>query len=178
MKDLQHISQQVEYLFFWGHTPKAPGVIDISCLSQWFPASFAVDGIVYPTAEHWMMAQKAKLFDDEDAYARILQAEKPAVAKAIGREVKNFDAPAWQQQAFQIVVDGSFYKFSQNESLKTFLLQTGNKVLVEASPFDKIWGIGMAKSHKDINDPKKWKGTNWLGFALMEARTLLKNAGS
>jgi ribA/ribD-fused uncharacterized protein len=164
---------KTDFLFFWGHTPKIPGVVDKSCLSQWFPASFVVNDVRYATAEHWMMARKAALFYDMDAYEKILQSEKPGVAKAIGREVQNFDAQTWNNKAYQFVVEGSIHKFSQNEALRVFLVQTGRKVIVEASPTDRIWGIGMGPDDNKINDPSKWKGTNWLGFALMEARDFL-----
>jgi ribA/ribD-fused uncharacterized protein len=160
----------VDYLFFWGHTPKNPKLVDKSCLSQWFPSAFVVEEVSYPTAEHWMMAQKARLFNDEAALSKILETPKPAVAKALGRTVKNFDTATWDKQAYYFVVEGNVQKFSQNESLKSFLLNTGNKILVEASPSDFIWGIGLAQDKKEAMDPNTWKGTNWLGFALMEVR--------
>jgi ribA/ribD-fused uncharacterized protein len=165
---------EVDYLFFWGHTPKQAGVIDKSCFSQWYPAAFNVDHIVYPTAEHWMMAKKALIFNDTEAFSKIIKAAKPAVAKAIGREVKNFDAAIWNDRAYDIVVEGNYHKFSQDESLMTFLMRTGKKILVEASPTDAIWGIGLSQDAEEALHPAKWKGTNWLGFALMEVRDRLK----
>jgi ribA/ribD-fused uncharacterized protein len=163
---------QPEYLFFWGHKQKVAGVTDKSCFSQWWPASFMVDGIAYPTAEHWMMAKKALLFRDREQYDNIIATDSPAKAKKFGRAVKNFDANTWADQAFQFVVEGNKYKFSQHPQLKEFLIKTNNLVIVEASPFDKIWGIG-SKAHE--TDPFKWKDTNLLGFALMEVRDKLKN---
>ncbi|AXY76711.1 NADAR family protein [Paraflavitalea soli] len=165
--------EPVEYFFFWGHTQKQQGIIDKSCLSQWYPAAFTVDGITYPTAEHWMMAKKALLFGDDEAFQEVLSAPKPAVAKAIGRKVRNFDAGIWQEKGYLLVAEGSFHKFSQHADLQQFLLRTGKKVIVEASPFDKIWGIGMAQSAKGTENPLQWKGANLLGFALMEARDRL-----
>jgi ribA/ribD-fused uncharacterized protein len=163
-----------EYLFFWGHTQKVNAVIDKSCLSQWWPSPFMVEEISYPTAEHWMMAKKALLFGDEENFNLILQANKPGVVKQLGRSVKNFDPVIWKARAYELVVEGNFYKFSQSEDLKTFLLQSGNKIIVEASPVDNIWGIGLPADNPAASDPFKWKGTNLLGFALMEARDLLK----
>jgi len=160
-----------EYLFFWGHTQKIPGVTDKSCFSQWWPAAFTVNGITFPTAEHWMMAKKALLFDDREQYQNIISTDSPAKAKKFGRAVKNFDGELWSSKAFEFVVQGNLHKFSQHENLKSFLLNTGTAVIVEASPFDKIWGIGT-RSHE--TDPFKWKGANLLGFALMEVRDLLK----
>lgn len=158
------------YVFFWGHTPKEKD-IDKSCFSQWYPSPFTYEGITYPTAEHWMMANKARLFNDNDQLASILSDDNPALAKKAGRAVRNFDAALWERHALQFVIDGNFHKFSQHEGLKTFLLQTGEKILVEASPYDAIWGIGMQAYE---TNPFQWQGTNLLGFALMEVRDLLK----
>ncbi|GAB2841073.1 NADAR family protein [Ferruginibacter profundus] len=162
---------QPGYLFFWGRKQKLAGITDKSCFSQWWPSPFIVDGITYPTAEHWMMAQKALLFKDEEQYQNIISTDSPAKAKKLGRLVKNFEGELWGAKAFAFVVEGNLHKFSQHENLKQFLLHTGNRVIVEASPFDKIWGIGT-KTHEA--DPLKWKGVNLLGFALMEVRDGLK----
>lgn len=163
----------VEYFFFWGHTPKQEGKVDKSCLSQWFPAPFVVDAVTYRTAEHWMMANKALLFGDQEAFRETIETVKPAVAKSIGRKVRNFDDTIWKDKRYQIVVDGSYHKFSQHIDLRQFLLYTGNKVIVEASPRDRIWGIGMGQDNPDVLNPFKWRGSNLLGFALMEARDRL-----
>lgn len=162
-----------KYYFFWGHTPKQQGITDKSCLSQWFPAAFVVDDTTYATAEHWMMAQKAKLFNDEEMYKQILSAVKPGAAKALGRKVKNFNDTIWKQKAYDLVVAGNYHKFSQHPSLQTFLLNTGNTVIVEASPTDFIWGIGRSQDTREAMHPDTWRGTNWLGFSLMEVRDQL-----
>lgn len=168
-------SKHFEYLFFWGHTPKKEGEIDKSCFSQWYPSPFVVNGIRYTTAEHWMMAKKALLFGDEEIFQKVIAAEKPAVAKALGREVKNFDPEIWRYASYTIVVEGNHYKFLQNEVLKKFLQTTKDKVLVEASPADAIWGIGLSQDAEEAMNPFRWPGTNLLGFALMEVRDKLKN---
>lgn len=162
-----------EFLFFWGHTPKVKNAVDKSCFSQWWISAFEVNGIIYKTAEHWMMANKALLFKDDENYNLIIQSQTAAEAKKLGRRVKNFDVQVWQSNASRIVIDGNFHKFSQHNDLKNFLLQTGNAVIVEASPVDTVWGVGLAPGDPDINDPSKWKGTNLLGFALMEVRDIL-----
>ncbi|HLK27043.1 MAG TPA: NADAR family protein [Puia sp.] len=172
LKEEMQKSDHHDYLFFWGHTQKEKGVIDKSCFSQWFPAPFEADGILYHTAEHWMMAEKAKLFGDEEQFKNIIATESPAKAKKAGRAVKNFDASVWNEKCVEIVVKGNYYKFSQHQDMKLFLLSSNSAVIVEASPFDKIWGIGM-KNYE--TDPFKWNGTNLLGFVLMEVRDLLKN---
>lgn len=165
-----------EYLLFWGHTQKRKGSPDASCLSQWFPARFVVNGDVYPTAEHWMMAGKARLFEDDAMLEAILDAADPGKAKALGRKVRGFDEGRWREARGPLVVEGNVEKFGQNPALKQFLLKTGRDVLVEASPRDRIWGIGMGASNEDARDPLKWRGTNLLGFALMEARAALGGA--
>ncbi len=164
----------VDFLFFWGHTPKRVDAVDASCLSQWFERAFEVDGVRYATAEHFMMASKAKLFGDKEAFARVLRAPSPADAKAIGRTVRDYDDEKWERARFDAVVRGNVAKFSQHEDLRRFLLGTHERVLVEASPRDTIWGIGLGASNPAARDPKKWRGRNLLGFALMEARTKIR----
>lgn len=161
--------------FFWGHTPSKDGSITKACFSQWWAGHpFVVEGITYRTAEHYMMAEKARLFGDAGMREKILAAPSPAVAKKLGRLVTSFDDTVWLQHRWDIVLRANAAKFSQHEDLKTFLLQTGKRVLVEASPFDRIWGIGMAVDHSDAERPQHWKGLNLLGFVLMEVRRALQ----
>lgn len=120
-----------------------------------------------------MMYRKALLFDDGDAANRLLSASNPGEAKAIGREVKGFNQTKWEAYRFEIVVAGNLAKFSYNPELKEFLLSTGNRVLVEASPVDQVWGIGLAEDKPACENPNLWKGANLLGFALMEVRDQL-----
>ena len=163
-----------DYLFFWGHTPKTTDGVDAACLSQWFPRTFTVDGVHYLTAEHWMMAEKARLFRDEEALARVLVAKTPAEAKKIGREVRDYDDVAWGKTRLEAVVRGNVAKFGAHDDLRAFLLATKQRVIVEASPRDRIWGIGMGASNPDARLPARWRGRNLLGFALMEARERLR----
>lgn len=162
------------WLMFWGHTRSKDGSLTKSCFSQWWDGhAFTHKGIRYTTAEHFMMAEKARLFGDEVTLSRILMARTPAEAKKLGRLVQGFDNEAWLDARWDIVVQGNLAKFGQIQELKTFLMQTGSRVLVEASPFDRIWGIGMAASTEGAEDPGRWKGLNLLGFALMEVRERL-----
>ncbi len=163
-----------EYLLFWGHTPRQAGAVDKSCFSQWYPSAFIVDGISYKTAEHWMMAKKAQLFNDHEIFEKIIAAEKPAIVKALGREVKHFDPAVWEAAAYAIVVEGNRHKFSRDAALTNFIKNTKEKILVEASPADAIWGIGLPQDAKETSNPFEWRGTNLLGFALMEVRDGLK----
>ncbi len=165
--------ERFDYLFFWGHRPNADGSIGKSCLSQWWFAPFEVEGQQYLTAEHWMMAEKARLFGDEEILAKILAATSPHQAKKLGRKVANFVEAEWKAHRYAIVVEGNYHKFSQHSDLESFLGSTGGKVLVEASPYDRIWGIGFKQDVKGIEDPYSWKGQNLLGFALMEVRERL-----
>jgi len=121
-----------------------------------------------------MMAGKARLFGDEAALKLIVRANTPAAAKKEGRLVKNFVSDVWDRHKFDIVVAGNYHKFSQHGKMKEFLLATGDKVLVEASPSDRVWGIGMGGDNPWAGTPSKWKGENLLGFALMEVREKLK----
>lgn len=162
-------------LFFWGHQPCKDGQVTASCLSQWWPARFIVDGVCYPTAEHWMMAGKARLFGDEVAESRIRQVASPKEAKEAGRGVRGFDLSRWDKEKFRIVVEGCIHKFEQNLALRDFLLSTGDLILAEASPVDLIWGIGFAAGDERARNPLLWRGENLLGFALMEARSKLRS---
>jgi len=168
-KGMQH-----EFFFFWGHAQKNEGVTDKSCFSQWFLSPFTVDGVIYATAEHWMMAKKAELFNDIEIRQHILASETPGIAKEFGRKVKKFDNEKWSEACFDIVVEGNIHKFSQRDELGKFLLNTGEKVIVEASPRDTIWGIGLSQDNPKAMSPTTWRGKNLLGFALMEVRDCLK----
>jgi len=162
-----------KYVLFWGHQPNADGSIGKGCFSQWFEASFQIDGQTYLTAEHFMMAEKACLFGDGETRASILAARTPAAAKKLGRGVKGFDDALWEQARFDIVVRANEAKFSQHPALRDYLLTTGDRVLVEASPVDHIWGIGLAANDERALEPPAWCGLNLLGFALMEVRARL-----
>ncbi|WP_309399658.1 NADAR family protein [Cerasicoccus maritimus] len=161
------------YLSFWGHTQKYLDQIDKSCLSNWYPSPFTRDGWHYPTAEHYMMAQKAALFGDEATQRRILEAYTPDEAKKLGRLVRNFDEAVWRERRFDIVTKGCLAKFQQNPAMRNFLLSTGDQVLVETSPRDLVWGIGFLASEPQWQQPRNWRGLNLLGFVLMEVRQRL-----
>ncbi|MFD8805652.1 NADAR family protein [Streptomyces sp. NPDC059597] len=165
---------RVRYLHFWGHRPRPDGTAGAGCLSQWWPAPFTVDGVEYATAEHWMMAAKARLFEDAEAEDRVLASAHPSQAKKAGRLVRGFDESTWQRERFGIVVEGSVHKFAAHDELRAFLLGTGERVLVEASPVDRVWGIGLAADDERAGDPERWRGPNLLGFALMAARERLR----
>ncbi len=159
-----------KFLHFWGHKPQPGAEVGHWFFSQWFPSDFEVEGRHYRTAEHWMMAEKARIFGDEEAFEDVFIAESPGEAKKIGRRVRNFDPAVWSAACSEIVVQGNLHKFGQNPTMGNYLLQTGKQVLVEASPRDRIWGIGMGKNNENANDPTQWRGKNLLGFALMETR--------
>ena len=123
---------KVKYIFFWGE-PKPKEGVSKSCFSQWFEASFEIDAIRYKTAEHYMMAEKARLFKDEQAVQKIIKAAHPGEAKKCGRNVKGFDEKIWLKHRFDIVVNGNMAKFGQNPELREFLINTGeNRDLIFA----------------------------------------------
>ena len=152
------------YEFFYG-----------GIFSQFFPCTFTEMGVTYNSAEQYMMAQKALLFDDIKTYDKIMSFSNPYKIKALGRLVKNFNQEIWDKHKEDIVFNGNLLKFSQNKKLCKQLLATGDKEIVEASPTDTIWGIGLAETDPDIYDKSKWRGTNLLGKAIMKVREVLKD---
>ncbi len=144
-----------------------------SPFSQWYRCTFVVDGVQFMCAEQFMMYAKAKLFGDDEIAAKILAAGHPKTHKALGRKVKNFDETIWAVKRLEIVKTASLAKFGQNPELCALLSRTAPSELVEASPFDKIWGIGLAADDPKARDPRKWRGQNLLGKVLTEVRELL-----
>jgi ribA/ribD-fused uncharacterized protein len=162
--------EQARYVLFWGHSAAPGGPVGKACFSQWYEAPFTLDGVGYATAEHYMMAEKARLFGDDAALQNVLTTSSPGAAKAAGRAVKGFDDAVWVSKRWDIVVRANVAKFAQHPALGLYLQQTGDRVLVEASPVDAIWGIGLAADDPSAEHPRAWKGLNLLGFALMEVR--------
>ena len=161
------------FLFFWSHRPQHPDRVDSACLSQWWPAAFVADGHRFPTAEHYLMWRKALLFNDDATAANVLAADGPGAAKALGRAVRGFNDDTWATHRWEIAVSGSLAKFDSDDALRSFLFGTIGRVLVEASPADRIWGIGLPAKAPAAHRPESWQGLNLLGFALMEARARL-----
>ena len=141
-----------------------------SPLSNYHAAKFSIDNIEYHHVEQYMMAKKALLFNDHDACEEIMSYFKPLDCKRAGRKIKNFDPSIWEKNKRTIVKNACLAKFKQNAHCLKELKATGRKLLAEASPYDKIWGIGLEKNHQDVQTPSKWKGTNLLGTILMEVR--------
>jgi ribA/ribD-fused uncharacterized protein len=154
-----------KYTFFWK---------DASPFSQWHKVGFTIDGVHFKTAEHYMMWKKAMLFGDADSAEKVLKAGHPSDAKKLGRGVKNFDRYEWEQNCKRFVYDGNYAKFTQNEALKKKLMDTGDTLLVEASPYDAIWGIGLTEEEAKKLPESQWPGTNWLGEILTQLRDNLK----
>lgn len=173
LRDAVENGRTFSYLLFYGHKARTDGTVNSECLSQWYGAGFEIDGVRYATAEHRMMAGKAEVFGDDEMRAQIIDASGPSEAKKLGRQVRNFDDATWKQRRSEIVIEANVAKFGQNEALRAFLLGTGDQILVEAAPRDRIWGIGMGKNNPDARDPRNWRGQNLLGFALMEVRSIL-----
>lgn len=149
----------MKYTFFYG------GVF-----SQWFPSTFEVDGDQYVTAEQYMMAGKARLFGDETTLAKILATSNPYQQKLLGREITPFNVNEWNAKSRDVVYEGSYHKFDQNPGLKEELLLTAGTILVEASPTDRLWGIGLAEGDSRCEDENQWRGVNWLGEVLTKVR--------
>lgn len=148
-----------QYVFFYGGP-----------FSQWLGCDFKVDGVTYNCAEQYMMHQKALTFGDTEIAAQIMRERHPRDQKALGRKVRNFDAKKWNEVARDIVYKGNYAKFQQNKGLLYALNETKGKLLVEASPTDKIWGIGLSTDDERRHDPANWRGTNWLGEVITKVR--------
>ena len=152
-----------KFTFFWGGP-----------FSQWHPCSIEIDGVIYNCAEQYMMAQKALLFEDNIAHKKIMFTSDPKNQKKYGRQVKNFDENIWNKFTKDIVYKANYAKFTQNEYLKKILLATVGTTLVEASlydsPYDQIWGIGLASDDPKAKDRNTWRGTNWLGEIITRVR--------
>lgn len=173
IKQITDRNRDLPIFYFWGHTPN-PKKITAACFSQWYDCWFEVDGVQYHTTEQYMMASKARLFGDEELLQAIMEALTPFDYKKLGRKVRGFVAEAWDAKKYETVVKGNKAKFSQNPALKEFLLSTGDSILVEASPYDSIWGIGLGREDAEKGGVSQWKGENLLGCALMEVRDWLK----
>lgn len=142
--------------------------------SQWFESPFEAEGQKFNCTEQYMMYKKAMLFGDEDVANAIMRTRNPSDQKSLGRQVRNFNSEVWNQHAIDIVSEGNYQKFKQNPELSKILLgEHLNKEIVEASPKDKIWGIGLHYSDEACDDKSKWQGTNWLGISIMNARERL-----
>ena len=174
IKDIVRKNPATGIIYFWGHTPNG-NKITKSCFSQWYDVYFELDGVQYHTTEQYMMASKARLFGDEETLREIMNAHSPFEYKKLGRKVKGFEASVWDAEKLDIVVEGNKAKFSQNQHLKEFLLSTGDAILVEASPYDKIWGIGLDRETALNGSVEDWDGENLLGCALMEVRDWLND---
>lgn len=143
--------------------------------SQWYPSKFVLEGMTYNCAEQAMMAAKAALFDDNESLTKILDTNNPREQKKIGRLVKNFNSEDWNLVCRDFVYDANYAKFTQNPNLLDLLMnQPDDCLFVEASPYDKVWGIGLGEDNPDHKDVTKWRGTNWLGQVLTLVRDHVK----
>ena len=160
--------EKKKFCFFWRSGP----------FTQWYPSKFKGTSEYdesqvereFCNAEQWMMYNKALLFGDVVVADDIMQTTDPKRIKALGRKAKNFSEPVWVKHRQKIVYEGNKLKFTQNESLLETLLGTGHKTFVEASPSDKIWGIGMTENDPNAVHPNKWRGLNLLGQILTQLR--------
>ena len=161
-----------DFVFFWMDNEEN------GCFSQWYPAKMEIDGVVYSNCEQYMMAKKALAMGDIESYVLIMHETDPGEIKKLGRGVRDFDHKKWDSWKEKIIYDGNYAKFFQNDELAEKLLQTGEAILAEASPYDKIYGIGLAADDPRAKDMKQWMGQNLMGVTLMEIRKeLLKVYG-
>lgn len=138
------------------------------------PASFVLNGVKFNCSEQCFMAAKAYTFNDLLIYQQIMEANDPKEQKRLGRLIKGFDVELWNRISYNAMFRACMAKFSQNSQFKQMLLETGDKCLVEASPYDGVWGIKLGIDNPDIFDRSKWQGLNRLGNVLNEVRNCLK----
>ena len=162
-EDIEYLPHNDHVIFFYG-----------SVFSQWAYGPFVLHGTTYNCAEQYMMACKARLFGDTDALEKIMATDSPSEQKALGRQVRGFKVDVWEKVAKKYVTEANVAKFSQNEEFKKILLSTGERMIVEASPVDRIWGIGLDSSDPAVFDLNRWRGHNWLGLCIMEARDIIR----
>ena len=174
IKEIARRNPGTAIIYFWGHTPN-PKKMTTACFSQWYDCWFEVDGVQYHTTEQYMMASKARLFGDEEVFNEIMAANNPFEYKKLGRKIHGFEEGLWDARKYDIVVEGNKAKFSLNPELKEFLLSTGDAIIAEASPYDKIWGIGLDREQAQKGSIEQWKGENLLGCALMDVRDRLRD---
>ena len=156
-----------EFTFFWGaNRPNGE-------FSQWYKSDFLADGIKFCCTEQYMMYCKSLLFNDYEIADKILYSKNPKYIKSLGRKVKNFNPKVWDEYKVKIVYRGNYHKFTQNMDLQNKLLQTKG-ILAEASPYDKIWGIGLSTTDYNVNNVHMWKGQNLLGIILTCIREEIK----
>ena len=151
---------------------------EASPFSQWYRCTFEAGGHTFSCAEQYMMHGKALLFSDADMATQILAAAHPRQHKALGRKVRNFDDATWKRDREAIVLAGNRAKFTQNPTLLDQLLATRGTTLVEASPYDRIWGIGLSATDPRAQDPAQWRGQNLLGRILTQLRDELAAAAA
>ena len=140
-------------------------------LSNFFPSKFVLKNITFCCMEQYIMYSKAKLFDDQVMSQNIMNTTIPYNMKQYGRQVKNFNEHIWLQNRDQILFEGLCAKFTQNEELRQLLIDTSPKILVEASPTDVIYGVGLSQTDDKILNENNWRGQNVLGKMLMRVRT-------
>lgn len=155
------MTDNTAFTFFW--RAESP-------FSQWHRSIFTIDGVRYTCAEQYMMRAKALLFGDTEIAERIMASESPREHQSLGRKVRGFNQAVWERERENIVRTASRAKFSQNSGLKKKLMATGHTELVEASPVDRIWGVGLAADDPRITDRASWRGLNLLGKILTEVR--------
>lgn len=143
--------------------------------SQFYKTKFVIDAVEFCCAEQYMMYSKAVMFNDMQAAHEIMKEERPFMMQKWGRTVRNFDQSLWDVHKFAIVTKGNLAKFSRDTKLLQRLLSTGESVIAEASPYDKIWGIGLDVQKAKRTPVTEWPGLNLLGKALMDVRSKLRD---
>lgn len=159
MPDQTQVKMTDNFVLFWGGWP-----------SQWAKSQFTIDSVTYNCCEQFMMAEKARIFGDHVAVTNILATNNPAKQKALGRKVTSFNEDVWNSVCRGIVYRANLAKYEQNAEFRDLLMATKRRVIVETSPRDRIWGIGLHQDDPRAQHPAQWRGRNWLGVAIMQVR--------
>ena len=149
--------------FFGEHSP----------LSNFHQCQIKYDGYTYSSVEQILQSEKADLYDADEEHAKILHTDNPSEIKQIGKSIPYVEQQ-WSRESKEIVKKACWHKFSQQEQLRKYLLNTKDCLLVEASP-DTVWGSGIHLRNEDCLNPNVWRGDNQLGKILMEVRDMLIN---
>ncbi|VTU42571.1 MULTISPECIES: NADAR family protein [unclassified Variovorax] len=158
---------RTEIVTFWGAQ---------SPLSNWNIGKFTSRGIDFNCSEQLMMYRKAELFGDATSMAAILVEPDPREQKALGRAVSGFVKPIWDAASEAVLFEGLFDKFTQVASAHGVLMASEEKLIIEASPTDRLYGVGLAAYDPRILDTETWRGANRLGYLLMRVRSAIRSA--
>jgi len=176
LKSDSKLELESETIFFW------KPVAGNGWFSNWYSCKFMEDNVTYTSSEQYFMVKKAELFmsdihavENKKIIKKMLETDDQSEIRTLGRKVQGFNEQVWKKNRLQIMINANILKFTQNRDLCQKLMDTNGQLLVEASPSDNIWGIGLTEEKAKKLNPNEWPGENLLGFSLMFVRDMLFN---